>query len=281
MMERYLMSQSRKEFQKSMKSPDSFQTIMARVLVWSDKNKRIIIMTCIPIVLMLAGWSGWDYWQQEQDKKLTESLGEVEILFQNELATSQKVIAAFKEQVASLDEKLAGAKKSGAKKSLNEQKKKIEQQIKSVKSEHSKSLQQFVVFFTTNKSKPQGWVAGFRAAGIHIESRSFKDARAVLEDLKDAASSNPFYNSLATITLVNVTEELGDLDAALQYCDSLILTVDDKMMAKILFSKARILMSMNKKEEAEKVIAELNEKFATSAEADKARTLKALMMRAS
>ena len=80
-----------------------------------------------------------------------------------------------------------------------------------------------------------------------------------------------------SLMLVGIMEDAGEFDAAIKECDVLNGLATDEVKPSILLTKGRLQYFKKAYPEARTVLSEIVEKFASSPEATKARSLMAAM----
>jgi predicted negative regulator of RcsB-dependent stress response len=270
------MAQSHKQLERSLKGPDRFQASAARALDWLAQNPLYVWSVLGPMLLIAVGWAGWSYWTRQATLDRQEELGKVEAVYQDELRVVSDKVEALRKQQDEIDINLGKEKDAKKKDELTSQRKALDTQAAALKPDHSGSLKGLVEFFNKYPNRPEGWAAGLRAAAIQVDQKDFATAKETLTKLINESRSQNFFQVQSRFMLIGVHEELGDLKAALTEASSLEAKVDDRMKPQTLLTKARLQLALEQREEADKTLNTLLEKFAASQEADKARSIKAL-----
>jgi predicted negative regulator of RcsB-dependent stress response len=285
------MSQvSQKEQAKALKGPDAFQVRIMNALDWLVKNTRLVLMVLAPLALVAVGIFGWQYVSKLQKNSRLEDLGKVQVVFDEELKKANDARMAISKQVEDLDKKIAAAapKADPAKPDeaaaavpedpkLKAEKEALEKKIEAIKPDHSASVVKFKEFYDSHAKTPEGWMAGMTAARLYADQEKLAEARPILESILEHSKDNPFYQTQARLSLIGILEELSEYDRALAEIEALDKLVDKEMKPRVLLAKGRILMLKNDKEQAKATFSALIDAHGTSPEAQKARSIQALL----
>ena len=87
----------------------------------------------------------------------------------------------------------------------------------------------------------------------------------------------PVFQIQSRMILIGINEDAGNYDAALKDAEYLISMADDELKPKVLLAKGRIQMLKDAKAEAKATLDDLIAKHANSPEAQKARSMLALI----
>lgn len=290
--------QSRKEFMKSLKAPDTYQQSFSRVLAWLNNNTIMIWAAVIPIFLVMIGIFTWQWYAEKQEWKLVESLGEIRSVYQDEGKSAEEKRAKISDQIAELNKKVTAIEtpaktdkpadgKTPAKKlskTENDQIAELKAEIATleksqsdIKADHKDSLQQFEDFFSKHADTPQGWMAAFKAVSIRLETKDKASAKKLLADLLAKSGKSDFYQVQARFVYVNLLKDAGETDAALAELKTLEGKVDKKLKPLVLLDKAKVLVLKGEKENADKVLSEIMNDYANTPEADQAKNFKLIV----
>lgn len=272
------MSQNRKEFEKQLRAPDQFQTGVAHAFDWMVKNKNLVMVVVVPLAVMALGYAGWGYYAETQKANRIEALGKVEAGFRNENKVVFDQQEGMRKEVSSLDEQIGKEADAKKKDGLNAKKAALQGQMEAMKADHTASIAGYKAFFEANTGNPEGWAAGAKSAALMIGKKDFAGAKELLGKVIDASNKEIFYQTQCRIMLMGVLEELGDLKAATEVADVLAGLADDTQKPFALLQKARFEIGQDQKDAAKKTIDQLIEKHGSSAEADTAKTMKALIL---
>jgi len=272
------VSQNRKEFEKQLRAPDQFQTGVAHAFDWMVKNKNLVMVVVVPLAVMALGYAGWGYYAETQKANRIEALGKVEAGFRNENKVVFDQQEGMRKEVSSLDEQIGKEADAKKKDGLNAKKAALQGQMEAMKADHTASIAGYKAFFEANTGNPEGWAAGAKSAALMIGKKDFAGAKELLGKVIDASNKEIFYQTQCRIMLMGVLEELGDLKAATEVADVLAGLADDTQKPFALLQKARFEIGQDQKDAAKKTIDQLIEKHGSSAEADTAKTMKALIL---
>lgn len=291
--------QSHKAFVKEIKGPDEYQRVASRVLNWVNKNTMVIWATIVPIVLVVVGVLIWQWYAQQQQTKLVNALGEVNISYIEETKKAQTARAKFSDKMTEIDTQIAAIEtpkpkgkvdpKKPAKKHkvTTSEKKKIkvlkaertvqEEKMNLIKADHSASLTEFLAFFDMHSETPQGWVANMQAVSIYLEQKKNNEAKELLAKLMEKSKSSVFYQTYARIIYVNLLKDGGEFDLALSETAKLEKSANDQIKALVLLGKAQILTLKGDKDEAIKVLDIIQQDHANTPEADQAKNFRLIV----
>lgn len=290
--------QSRKEFMKSLKAPDTYQQSFSKVLAWLNSNTIMIWAAVIPILLVMVGIFTWQWYAEKQEWKLVESLGEIRTVYQDEGKVAEEKRAKISEQIAELNKKVSAIEtpettdkpadgKSPAKKLSKSEKDQVEKfkaEIATlektqaeIKADHKDSVQQFEDFFSKHADTPQGWMAAFKAVSIRLEMKDKATAKKLLSELLAKSGKSDFYQVQARFVYVNLLKDAGETDAALAELKTLESKVDKKLKPLVLLDKAKVFVLKGDKDNADKVLSEIQNDYANTPEADQAKNFKLIV----
>ena len=266
---------------------DHFQAFMVRVLEWLIKNLRYILYGLAPIVGVLVVGLIWQYFAGRQSDQRMDILGKIEVGFNSERQVIDKQKEAFKKQADQLEEaakKAAGIKAGDAAAVKFEldadtkaKKLALEKLATDLKPDHSKSLAAFIDFSKTYPKTVEGWNSALRAAAILSESQKIDEAIPLVQQIADAATKDMFYLTQSRLFLAGLFEEKGDYDKALAEIGAVESTASEDLKPSLLLSKGRLQLLKNAKEEARATFGIIIDKYASSNEAQKARSPKGLL----
>jgi predicted negative regulator of RcsB-dependent stress response len=281
------MTSVRKEQAKALRSPDQLQVKLMSILDWLLKNVRLLLYVVIPVVAIMAISYGYRYvLNQKRESRLGE-LGAADVAYEKEARKANEERTAIQKKADDLqkamDKTAADAKAKDPKASVLPDPAKVAEkdaltkQAEAIKADHSGSRAMFEAFAKKYDTTPEGWAAAMAAVRIDVEQEKFAEARPLVEEVLAKSKDNPFYQRQARFALVGLDEELGDYDKALGELDALEKIVDDATKPKVLLDRGRIQLLKNAKAEAKATFATLIEKHGTTPEAQKARSMQALL----
>lgn len=272
---------------KELKSMDSFQTKLVGLLEWLLKNVKYILYGLAPIAGIILIFVGWQYVSGLRSEERLQELGKIEMGFNTERQAADKQKDVVRKQIDELESaaKTAAGIKPGEEAlkkfeldaATKTKKEALEKQVTEIKPDHTKSLASFKEFFAKHPKEVEGWNSGLRAATILSEALKFDEAIPVVEQIAAAAAKDAFYGTQSRIFLAGLLEEKAEYDKALAEITALEANASEDLKPALLLTKGRLLFLKNSKEEAKATFSILIEKFASSAEAQKARSLKGLL----
>ena len=275
-----------KSFRKEIKGPDAFQVKAIEGMSLVEKYQNALIGAGVALVLLIIGVWGFTARESSLEKERDESLAIIEKVYNKELKASQDARKKIQDQLDALNgAQLSGAEGKVDKESiakLSENKVKIdtlEKQLKEIKPDHKESSASFKGYFEEHMDAPQGLMAGMRYVAFLMKQGELLKAKEVLEKVIGAAPDRPIYQIHARMSLMNVEEDLKQYDKALLTADKLLSIVPEELKVKVLLSKSRILYEAKNKKEALATLETLLKEHQSSPEADRARSLKALIER--
>jgi predicted negative regulator of RcsB-dependent stress response len=279
------MSSASKEHLKSLKQPDQFQVKAMALMDFLLKNTKVMAGIVAVAALVVGGvYAARVFSNKARDGRL-EELGKVQVVYEAEQKKAQTAREAIQKQIEAVEAKAkpAAAVKPGepaappsdpkVQAEIDDLTKKAE----AVKADHTESAQKFAEFFKKNDSNAEGWMAGLQAARLDVDLGKPAEAQPLLEQVLDKSKGNQFYQVQARLALISVLEDAGNYDKALAEVDTLDKLVDKEMKPRVLLAKGRIQMLKNQKTEAKATFNSLIEQHGTSPEAQKARSIEALL----
>jgi predicted negative regulator of RcsB-dependent stress response len=284
------VSSAHKEHIKSLKGPDQFQIKAMAFLDWGVKNVRVLAIAMAPVALIVAGVFAVRFVQQKRKDARVDELGKVQVVFDAEARQAGDARHAVQKQIEDVEAEIAKTAPPAAKDgkapppavkvdnaALTAKKDALLKQIAAIKPDHTESAAKFLAYFKAHDTFPEGWLAGMEAARVATEQEKFADARGLLEGIVAKAKTNAFYTTQARFALIGVLEELGDYDKGLAEAAELEKSVEADLKPKVLLAKGRLQMLKNAKADAKATFGAIIENHATSPEAQKARSLSALL----
>lgn len=291
------MTSRYKEQAKSLKGPDDFQVKVMTAMDWAVKHTKQIVLVLAPIALAAVGYLAWQKFQLSQRDTRLEELGKIQVVYENEERKAADQRTEIQKKVDAIDKQLMpvappaqpgadpaaapapapAAPDAATTAKLTAEKAELEKQIAGVKATHTESGAQFQAFFKKHETSPEGWMAGMTSARILLDGSKLAEAAEVLKTVVTNSKSYPFYQTQARLSLIGVLEEQGNYDQALTELDALDKTVDKDLKPRVLLAKGRIQMLKSQNAEAKATFNTLIEGHGTSPEAQKARSIQALL----
>ena len=268
-----------KQFEKSLKRPDSFQDHILKGITFATKNKKQIMMMISPIlVVALIGYGVYGWMNHKAAARRTElaKILALQTEEQNNVGKKreeiQKEIDALRTTKPAADgKKVELSAESLAKVTV------LEKQMTDLKADNSKSTAEFRKFYDNNKDSPEGWMAGLAWSSKQLQDNKSAEARPLVEAIAKASTANKFYQLSSRFMLIGILEDAGEYDAAIKECETLAgITTDDAKPA-VLLAKGRLQYFKKSLPEARTSLNEVIEKHASAPEATKARGIIALM----
>jgi predicted negative regulator of RcsB-dependent stress response len=283
------MSSRYKEHAKQLKGQDPVQAALTRTLDWLLKNTKGAAVLVGILLLVGVGYFGFQRYKASQRDTRVEALGKIQIVYEDEQRKANDERQAILKQIEALDAKAAPPAADPAKKpeeaakpatpdpKVAAEKEALQKQAEAVKANHDASRAQFEAFAKSNEGNPEGWLAAMTAARLYLDDGKYAEARGLLETVIAKSKDVPFYQVQGRLALIGVLEELGDFDKALEETAALEKVADKEMQPKILLTRGRLQMLKNAKDDAKATFASLIEQHGASPEAQKARSIQALL----
>ena len=115
------------------------------------------------------------------------------------------------------------------------------------------------------------------AARVLIDQNKAAEAQPILEGILTKSKDNRFYQAQTRLTLIGLLEQSGDYDKALGQVDALDKAVGAELKPLVLLTRGRLQLLKNDKATAKTTLNQLIDSYGTSTEAQKARTMLALL----
>ena len=270
---------------KKLKAPDFFQVRLMSMFDWVLKNLKLFALMLLPLAFVLLAGFAWQWYSGYQSDKRLDSLAAVEDVFSQELLDSGKRREEIQKKIDALGAANPAAPDDKTKKDvalaetaqIAAQRKELEVLRDLIKPDHSNSLEVFKKYFEQHSGKSEGWMAGMRAVSILLGMKKEVDARPIVETVAKESIAVPFYQIQSRMILVGLNEDAGNFDEALKDVETLIGLADEELQPKMLFAKGRIQLLKDAKTDAKTTLDELVSKHANSPEAQKARSMLALI----
>ena len=120
-------------------------------------------------------------------------------------------------------------------------------------------------------------MAGVQAANLLLDSGKKAEARTMLTSVVEGSKASSFYQVHTRFILIGLLEDDQKFDEALAQIAALEKISDKELKPKILLAKGRIQILKKSSKDAVGTLTKLINDFGTSAEAKKARSLRALI----
>ncbi len=274
------MSSNYKEHVKSLKGPDQFQVRVMTWLDWAAKNVKLLGFVVVPLALIAGGWFGYQYLQNQRRDARLEELGKAQVVYEGEQRKAGDARLVITKKIEALDAK-AKPDKDGKAPAVDPkdqaEKDALTKQAEAIKADHAESTTQFLAFYKKYETTPEGWMAGMTAARLLLEKEKLAEARPILENVMVKSTESQFYQTQARLALIGVLEEQGEYDSALTQLDGLDKVIDKDLKPKVLLARGRLQLLKNAKADAKATFTTLIETHGTSPEAQKARSIQALL----
>lgn len=279
---------SHKEQLKALKGPDAFQTRILLALEWLTKNTRLLLVLLAPVVVVALASVGWRYLNKVRKESRLVELGKVQVVFDDELRKANDARQVISKEIDVVDKKISDAAAKTTTKeaesappvtdpALQAEKDALEKKLEAIKPDHSQSVGKFKEYFNSHTDTAEGWMAALTAAGIYTSQEKFSEARPLLEAVVTQSKDNSFYQAQARLSLVGILEEASEYDQALAQIEALDKQASKELKPRLLLAKGRILLLKKDTEQAKAIFNNLIDVYGASAEAQKARSIQALI----
>jgi len=295
----------KKKLQKELKQPDKFQTQVFEFSDWASENKQKIKMVIYPLIAVAVLIFAFEAFKSQQTQTRRSGLAKIDMQYTSEDEAAQKKRTKIQEKITELTKKetevkLADSKNKSAKKKEEKKaddkkaedkkvavakvdlikiaadKKALQDQLKDIKSDHAKSQEMYLKYFSKYVSYAEGWSAGLKASNIQIEMKQYKEAAENVNKILKNAGELDFYNVQVRMLYVSILEELSRFDDALVELEVLVKVAKEEQQPGLLLSKGRIQILKDMKTDAYATFEGLIAKHGSSREATKAKTIMAL-----
>jgi predicted negative regulator of RcsB-dependent stress response len=268
---------SQKSNDLNLKGPDAFQVKVGDFLAGIAQNPKPLFAVITLLLVALAAGYGIRYFVGQKEDARRGELSKIDAVYEDELKNYNEAREALEKQRDTL--KAAQPKPAGDAKPVEEtaEIKALNQKIGDLKPDHSASADKYKAYFSSHQNSPEGWVAGLRYATFAAEQNKLEDAQKVLEDVSKNAKSHPILQTQSLMMLVSILTDRGELDKALEYNETLIKVVADDLKPRALLTKAQIQYLKKDFANTRTTADEILTKHENSAEADRARSLVALL----
>ena len=278
------MSTSKKEAKK-LKGPDAYQLKMAELTDKLTKNWGLIAGVVGGILAIYIGFLGFNAYTD--DKLETRRIGLAKVMekYTDEMKAAVEQRQDIEKEIATLKAPPPTGKKGDEDKAdkktapNNDAKiKELEAKIEKIKPDHSGSMKGFKEFFEQNKDQPEGYVAAIRYSSLALKKgEDPKNLSQMLEGVFNSSKGLLVLQVQSGFMLAGIHNDIGEYDKAISVLSELEKVVPDDLKAKVLLEKGRSLHYKKDKTKAAEVFETVIRDHSSSAEADKARSLKALV----
>ncbi len=266
-----------KKTDKLLKRPDAFQIFFFRILDWFKSQRKAVVLTIIPVLVIVLAASSWQYYRYWERGQRKHQLAEIEKIYSKEEKDAQKKKRDIHNEISKLEKASKDLAKDPAKAAAN--KAEIEAKNKesdAIEANHKESLPKYISFFHANEKNPEGWQAGMTAVSILGKDKSYEEAAGILSKILNAALGIEFYQVQVRMMYVGILEDLKKYDEAMNEIQKLLPIVSDELKPKVLLAKARLELDSQKREEAMKTLDMILSTHSDSPEARQAIAIKAL-----
>ena len=271
------MTSAYKEHVKSLKGPDQFQTQMMTGLQWAVKNSRLLALIILPTVVVIAVFFIFRAVENHRKDTRLADLGKIEVVYDAESRVASDARQVLQKKLQALEAEPAKGAKPLPAAQLAVEKAKLTEEAAAIEANHAGSAGQFAAFAKAHAGDAEGWLAGVTAARAYIDAKNYDEAKGLLTSVIEKAKTSDFYQTQAGLLLTSLEEAQGNYDQALSTIDGLEKTTDATLKPQLLLIKGRLQMFKNAKPEAKQTFTTLIDTYATSAEAQKARSLLAML----
>jgi tetratricopeptide (TPR) repeat protein len=283
---------SYKQQLKMFRRPDVLQKAAARWLAIAIKQKRLIFIALAALASVVIGLAGYNTTQSWRVDRLRADLAKIESDFEKELEaaehqqqTRQGEISMIEARETALqtpeklaadsaDAKLSADERAKILKELAAKKTALDAELENFRADHSASLKQYEAFFGEAENYPEGWRAGMRVSEIYLQSRNYEGAAGILAKVLAKAGQHDLYRLQVRLTYVNVLDELGRYDDALQALEPLMRETEPEFLAKALLVKGRLLLAKGETGPAREIFDRIAKDFDKTAAAAKAKVVR-------
>jgi predicted negative regulator of RcsB-dependent stress response len=273
-----MSSENSKEIK--LKGLDFFQAKVGDFIAGLAQNpKPLLAIGALILVALLAG-SGFQYFSHHSEDERRLELSKIDQVFDDEIKTYSKQREALEKQrdtlKAAQPQPAAEAKDA---KPLEDslEIKALDAQITALKADHTGSSDQYKKFYEANPKVTEGWVAGLKYAAYVAEKNNLDEAAKILEELVKDGKGHAILQTQALLLLISIQEDRNELDKALEHAEALYKVASNELKPRALLSKAQIYFlkkdDANTKTTATKLVTD----HENSPEADRARSLLALL----
>jgi predicted negative regulator of RcsB-dependent stress response len=263
------------EQSKSLKGLDAFQAQVLEFLAKLANNPKILGYGFGGLLVVLVGAYGVRYGIQKSHDKVAEGLVKVDAIFEEENKSFQKLREAKEKERDAL--RAALPSDAGEKGLDTPEIKALDAEIQALKPDHSKSSGEYKAFYEKHPKAAEGLVAGLKYASFAAEQGQLEDAQKVLEAMVEPAKDFSVLKIQTYFLLVSVLEDRDQLDKALEYTEKFLNGISSELKPKLLLSKGQILLLKKDFTQAQATLNQIVSEFETSAEAERARSLLALI----
>ncbi len=268
-----------KQIEQQLKRPDTFQDTILKAMDYATNNTGKVAMLLAPVVgVALIGYGVYAFQQSKASGRRAE-LAKIMAKQTTEMMDVGKAQEKLQAEISQLRAApKTDSKKDGAEVAANALKiAELEKKANDIKPDHAGSTANFRTFYDSHKTDVEGWMAGLSWAGRKLEQGQVTEARPVVEEIVKASTTQNFYQIQSRFVLLSILEEQGDFDGATKEADILLGLVGDDTKPTVLLAKGRLQYFKNAKPEARVVLTEIIEKHGSSPEAQKAKSLLAMI----
>lgn len=268
---------SQKSKELHLKGPDAFQVKVGDFLAGVAQNPKPLFAVIALLLAALAAGYGIRYFIAHKEDARRSELSKIDEVHDGELKSFNTARETLEKQRDTL--KAAQPKPASDAKPVEEtaEIKALNQQIADLKPDHAASSEKYKSYFAAYPNAPEGWVAGLKYAAYAAEQNKLDDAQKVLEDVTKNAKSHPILQTQGLMMLISILVDRGELDKALEQAETLNKVVADELKPRALLTKSQILYLKKDFANTKATATEILTKHENSPEADRARSLLALL----
>ncbi|HYX39855.1 MAG TPA: hypothetical protein VE954_42715 [Oligoflexus sp.] len=271
---------SEKSKELELKGPDAFQVKVGDFMAGIAQNPKPLFAVIALLLGALAVGYGIRYFIAHKEDGRRAELSKIDTVYEDELKNYNKAREALEKQRDTLkaaQPKPAADAKDPKPVEETAEIKALNTKITDLKPDHAASSEQYKSYFAAHPNSAEGWVAGLKYAAFAAEQNKLEDAQKVLEDVSKNAKSHPVLQTQSLMMLISILTDRGELDKALEQTEALLKVVADDLKPRALLTKAQLQYLKKDFANTRATTAEILTKHETSPEADRARSLVALL----
>ena len=269
------------DLKKATRGLDAFQAHALEILEKLVSKPKAVFISLGVTVGVLVVIFGTRYWVATSRETRKVELTKIDQVFDEET----KVFGKAREQRekkrdalrAAIPSPVKGVSPGTSDVPETPEMKSLDAEIQAMKPDHKKSSEQYKAYFDRNPKSAEGIVAGLKYASFQAEQGQLEEAQKVLESLVEQVQNYSILQVETYLSLISVLEDRDQLDKALEYNSKFLKFAQDEMKPRVLLKQGQLYFLKKDYSQAVTVLNQLLSEHENSTEADRARSLLALI----
>jgi predicted negative regulator of RcsB-dependent stress response len=256
---------------------DAFQVKVLEFLAGIAQNpKPMLGVVGLVLVALVAGY-GIRYFASHKSDNRRVELSKVDQVYDDELTKIQKQREELEKKRDTLRAALPSPASPEAVPPTSPEIAALDTQIAALKPDHKGSADQYKAFYEKYPKNAEGLLAGLKYAAFSAEQKQLEEAQKVLEAIIKESASYSIVHTQSLLLLISVLTDRDQLDKALEYSDTFVKAATGELKPRALLGKGQIQFLKKDYANAQTTLNQVINEHGNSMEAERARSLLALV----